>query len=97
MRIPILGVVGAPVAGVIGGLIVFISANSGVVSSSRLSYSIAQFDLLPAWFKKVNKRFATPARAVIVFGGIAMLQTVFAFFTPGQPGKNAAIDVLSDP
>ena len=95
-RIPIIGVVAAPLAAVIGALIVFISANSGVVSSSRLSYSMAQFDLLPAWFKKVNKRFATPARAVIVFGGIAMLQTIFAFFTPGQPGKTAAIDVLAD-
>ena len=95
-RIPIMGVVAAPLAAVIGALIVFISANSGVVSSSRLSYSMAQFDLLPAWFKKVNKRFATPARAVIVFGGIAVLQTIFAFFTPGQPGKTAAIDVLAD-
>jgi len=95
-RIPIIGVVAAPLAAIIGALIVFISANSGVVSSSRLSYSMAQFDLLPAWFKKVNKRFATPARAVIVFGGIAMLQTIFAFFTPGQPGKTAAIDVLAD-
>src|SRR3989442_598871 len=34
--------------------------------------------------------------SVIVFGGIAMLQTIFAFFTPGQPGKTAAIDVLAD-
>src|SRR3989449_159456 len=49
-RIPIIGVVAAPLAAVIGALIVFISANSGVVSSSRLSYSMAQFDLLPAWF-----------------------------------------------
>src|SRR5437660_1572195 len=95
-NIPLIGVVAAPLAAAIGALIVFISANSGVVSSSRLSYSMAQFDLLPAWFKKVNKRFATPARAVIVFGGIAMLQTIFAFFTPGQPGKTAAIDVLAD-
>src|SRR5947199_5752071 len=95
-RIPIIGVVAAPLAAVIGALILFISANSGVVSSSRLSYSMAQFDLLPAWFKKVNKRFATPARAVVVFGGVALLQTIFAFFTPGQPGKSAAIDVLAD-
>ena len=81
---------------VIGFLIVYISANSGVVSSSRLSYSMSQFDLLPAWFSKVNKRFRTPARAVLVFGGIALLQTIIAFFTPGEPGKSAAIDVLAD-
>jgi basic amino acid/polyamine antiporter, APA family len=95
-RIPVIGVVAAPVTAAIGALIVFISANSGVVSSSRLSYSMSQFDLLPAWFSKVSKRFATPSRAVVVFGGVALLQTIFAFFTPGQVGKTAAIDVLAD-
>jgi basic amino acid/polyamine antiporter, APA family len=95
-KIPIIGIVAAPLTAAVGALIVFISANSGVVSSSRLSYSMAQFDLLPTWFAKVNRKFATPARAVIVFGVVALLQTIFAFFTPGQPGKSAAIDVLAD-
>jgi basic amino acid/polyamine antiporter, APA family len=94
-RIPIIGPIAAPLTAVIGSLIVFISANSGVVSSSRLSYSMSQFDLLPQWFSRVNRRFV-PARAVIVFGSIALLQTIFAFFTPGEPGKTAAIDVLAD-
>ena len=57
---------------------------------------MAQFDLLPSWFSKVSRRFATPARAVIAFGAVAVLQTVFAFFTPGPAGKSAAIDVLAD-
>ncbi len=95
-KIPVIGIVAAPLTAAIGALIVFISANSGVVSSSRLSYSMSQFDLLPDWFSRVSKRFATPARAVVVFGGVALLQTIFAFFTPGQPGKSAAIDVLAD-
>src|SRR2546428_9163636 len=95
-HIPIIGVVAAPVTALIGFLIVFISANSGVVSSSRLSYSMSQFDLLPHWFAQVHKRFRTPDRAVVVFGAVALLQTVFAFFTPGSPGKTAAIDVLAD-
>src|SRR5437588_850131 len=96
-NIPIIGVVAAPLTALIGFLIVFISANSVVGSPSRLSYSMSQFDLLPAWFSKVSKRFATPSRAVVVFGGVALLQTIFAFFTPGQtPGKSAAIDVLAD-
>src|SRR5438477_490463 len=34
--------------------------------------------------------------AIIAFVGLALLQTIFAFFTPGQPGKSAAIDVLAD-
>ncbi len=95
-RIPIIGFVAAPLTAAIGALIVFISANSGVVSSSRLSYSMSQFDLLPAWFSRVNRKYATPARAIIVFGGVALLQTLFAFFTPGTSGKTAAIDVLAD-
>src|SRR5438034_1110450 len=57
---------------------------------------LSQFDLLPHWFAHVDRRFATPARAVIVFGVVALLQTVFAFFTPGPAGKSAAIDVLAD-
>jgi APA family basic amino acid/polyamine antiporter len=95
-RIPFIGVVAAPVTAAIGALIVFISANSGVVSSSRLSYSMSQFDLLPSWFMNLNKKYATPARAIIVFGGVALLQTLFAFFTPGPAGKSAAIEVLAD-
>src|SRR5438552_15327681 len=95
-HIPIIGVVAAPVTALIGFLIVFIPANSGVVSSSRLSYSMSQFDLVAHWFARVHKRFRTPARAVVVFGVVALLQTIFAFFTPGPPGKSAAIDVLAD-
>src|SRR5205809_1490125 len=95
-HIPIIGVVAAPLTAVIGFLIVYISANSGVVSSSRLSYSMSQFDLLPAWFSRVNKRFRTPARAVMVFDSIALLETIIAFLTPGAPGMRAAIDVLAD-
>ncbi len=95
-RIPIIGFVAAPLTAAVGALIVYISANSGVVSSSRLSYSMSQFDLLPAWFAKVNRKYSTPARAIIVFGGVALLQTLFAFFTPGPAGRTAAIDVLAD-
>lgn len=95
-HIPLIGVVAAPLTALIGFLIVFISANSGVVSSSRLSYSMSQFQLLPDWFTKINRKFATPSRAIIVFSGVALVQTLIAFFTPGPPGKSAAIDVLAD-
>jgi APA family basic amino acid/polyamine antiporter len=95
-HIPLIGAVAAPVTAAIGALIVFISANSGVVSSSRLSYSMSQFQLLPNWFAKINPKYATPMRAIVVFSGVAILQTLFAFFTPGPAGKSAAIDVLAD-
>ena len=95
-NIPIIGVVAAPLTALIGGIVVYISANSGVVSVSRLTYSMSQFQLLPAWFSKVNPRYRTPARTIAVFSGAAMLMTLFAFFVPGKTGSNAAIDVLAD-
>jgi len=66
--------------------IVFISANSGVVSASRLTYSMSLFKLVPRWFNRVNKRFATPMRTIVVFSGVAIVQTLVAFFTPGGSG-----------
>src|SRR5438105_7426616 len=95
-NIPIIGVVAAPLTALIGGIVVYISANSGVVSVSRLTYSMSPFQLLPAWLSQVNPRYRTPARTIAVFSGAAMLMTLFAFFVPGKTGSNAAIDVLAD-
>jgi APA family basic amino acid/polyamine antiporter len=95
-NIPIIGVVAAPLTALVGGIVVYISANSGVVSVSRLTYSMSQFQLLPAWFSKVNPRYRTPARTIVVFSVAAMAMTAFAFFVPGKTGSNAAIDVLAD-
>jgi APA family basic amino acid/polyamine antiporter len=96
-NIPVVGIVAAPMTALIGGVIVFISANSGVVSASRLTYSMSQFKLLPAWFKKVNKRFATPSRTIIVFSGVAAVQTLLAFFAPAKSvTDNEAINLLTD-
>ena len=95
-KIPIIGAVAAPLTALVGGIVVYISANSGVVSVSRLTYSMSQFQLLPAWFNKVHPRFRTPARTIVVFSLAAIVLTVFAFVVPGKPGSNAAIDVLAD-
>ena len=96
-KIPPIAFVAAPLTALIGGVIVFISANSGVVSASRLTYSMSQFQLLPVWFNRVNKRYATPSRTIIVFSGVAIVQTLIAFFTPGGSATdNAAIELLTD-
>jgi APA family basic amino acid/polyamine antiporter len=97
VHIPVIGVVAAPLTALIGGVIVYISANSGVVSASRLTYSMSQFKLLPLWFNKVSKRYSTPTRTIVVFSGVAIVQTLVAFFTPGSSAtSNAAIDLLTD-
>lgn len=96
-HIPVIGVVAAPLTALIGGVIVYISANSGVVSASRLTYSMSQFKLLPMWFNRVSKRYSTPSRTIIVFSGVAIIQTLIAFFTPGGSAtSNAAIELLTD-
>jgi basic amino acid/polyamine antiporter, APA family len=95
-KIPVIGIVAAPLTALIGGVIVYISANSGVVSASRLTYSMSQFHLLPSWFNKVHPKFRTPTRTIVVFSGVALVQTLFAFLTPGKPGSNAAIDLLTN-
>jgi APA family basic amino acid/polyamine antiporter len=95
-HIPIIGVVAAPLTALVGGIVVYISANSGVVSVSRLTYSMSQFQLLPAWLNRVHPRHRTPARTIIIFSGAAIVMTLFAFVAPGKPGSNAAIDVLAD-
>jgi APA family basic amino acid/polyamine antiporter len=95
-KIPIIGVVAAPLTALIGGIVVYISANSGVVSVSRLTYSMSQFQVLPAWFSAVHRRYRTPARTIVVFSAAAIIITLFAFVVPGKPGSNAAIDILAD-
>lgn len=95
-RIVVIGIVAAPLTALIGGMIVYISANSGVVSVSRLTYSMSQFELLPKWFNKVHPKYFTPARTIVVFSGVAIVQTVFAFLTPGPPNENSAVQILGD-
>jgi basic amino acid/polyamine antiporter, APA family len=96
-HIPVIGIVAAPLTALIGGVIVFISANSGVVSASRLTYSMSQFKLLPVWFNKVSKKYSTPTRTIVVFSGVAIIQTLIAFFTPGGSAtSNGAIELLTD-
>src|SRR2546428_6984774 len=75
-RIPFIGAVAGPLTALIGGIVVYISANSGGVSVSRLTYSMSQFQLIPSWFNQVHARYKTPARTIVVFSGAALLITV---------------------
>jgi APA family basic amino acid/polyamine antiporter len=80
-EIPFLGAVAGPVAAALGAGILAISANSGVMSASRVTYSMSRYQLLPTWFTKIHERFSTPARTITVFSMVAVVQTVFAFLT----------------
>ncbi|HKV03207.1 MAG TPA: APC family permease, partial [Ktedonobacteraceae bacterium] len=49
---------------------------------SRITYSMARFDLLPRWFARVHPKFRTPVRTLIVFSGIALLELWLAGLSP---------------
>lgn len=80
--IPIIGAIAGPFIAVLGMLILLISANSGVMSVSRVAYSMSQFGAMPTWFKAVHPKYQTPVRTIVIFSGVGIIQTVLAFLTP---------------
>lgn len=73
-HIPILGLFVGPYVAALGATLVLISSNAGVFGASRITYSMARFNLLPRWFAHVHPKFRTPVRTLIVFSGIALLE-----------------------
>ncbi len=74
----------------LGATLLLISSNSGVFGASRITYSMARFDLLPRWFAKVHSKFRTPVRTLVVFSGIALIELWLAGLSPN------AYDVLAN-
>lgn len=89
-HIPILGLFAGPYVAMLGATLLLISSNSGVFGASRITYSMAKFDLLPRWFAKVHPQFRTPIRTLIVFSGIALVELWLAGLSPN------AYDVLGN-
>jgi len=73
-RIPYIGHFLGPIVALTGFTICYVSTNTGVIGASRVVFSMGRFNLMPAWFYKVHKRFRTPVRTIAVFGliGAAM-------------------------
>jgi APA family basic amino acid/polyamine antiporter len=89
-HIPFLGLVAGPYVAMLGATLVLISSNAGVFGASRITYSMARFNLLPSWFSKVHPRFRTPVRTLVVFSGIALVELWLAGLSPN------AYDVLGN-
>ncbi|MDI3299172.1 MAG: APC family permease [Bacillota bacterium] len=81
-RMPFIGTIAAPLTAAMGTAILAISANSGVMSVSRLTYSMSHHHLLSGWFDYVDPRRFTPARTILFFSGIGLVWTLVAFATP---------------
>jgi APA family basic amino acid/polyamine antiporter len=73
-HIPILGSIAGPYVAILGATLVLISSNAGIFGASRITYSMARFDLLPRWFFRVHPKFRTPVRTLVVFSGFALLE-----------------------
>ncbi|HVB60842.1 MAG TPA: APC family permease [Ktedonobacteraceae bacterium] len=89
-HIPILGLFVGPYVAALGATLVLISSNAGVFGASRITYSMARFNLLPRWFAKVHPKFRTPVRTLVVFSGVALLELWMAGLSPN------AYDVLGN-
>jgi len=79
--IPHVGFLAGYAAAILGATIVLISANTGVMGASRLTYSMSEFHLLSPWFNAVHPKFHTPVRSVVFFSGVAALEAAFSFLS----------------
>jgi APA family basic amino acid/polyamine antiporter len=81
-NIPILGFIAGPFAAFLGMTILAISSNSGIMSASRLTFSMSQLGLISPWFHAVHPKYRTPARTIIFFSAAAVLAVVLSGLTP---------------
>jgi basic amino acid/polyamine antiporter, APA family len=81
-NLPVIGGFLAAVVSVLGAMLLLISSNAGVYGSSRIAYSMAAYQQLPAIFLRVNEKRRTPVVALTIFSGMAMIELLAAGFTP---------------
>lgn len=77
-NIPYFGIIAAFYVPIFGATLLLISSNSGVFGSSRIAYSMSQFNLLPGVFKRVHRKFKTPIVSIAVFCSVAVVELIFA-------------------
>jgi APA family basic amino acid/polyamine antiporter len=88
--IPYIGLIAGPFAAILGATILLISANTGVMGASRLTYSMSELRLISAWFDSIHPKFHTPVRTIVVFSAVAVIETILSFLT------SSAMDTLGN-
>jgi len=53
--------------GLLGFVMLLMSTNTGVIGASRVTYSMARYKIMPAWFNHIHPRFRVPSRTIVVF------------------------------
>lgn len=81
-NIPLIGIIAGPFAAIMGGTILLISANTGVMGSSRLTFSMSGLGLASEWMNAVHPEHRTPYRTIVLFSCMAIVEALLAFLTP---------------
>lgn len=71
----------APWFGLIGGIILLIASNAGIIGASRLTFSMGEYYQVPHLFYKMHPRFRTPYISLAVF---AILASVIVVLSRGK-------------
>jgi basic amino acid/polyamine antiporter, APA family len=53
--------------GFLGFIMLLMSTNTGVIGASRVTYSMARYKIMPAWFNHIHPKFRVPTRTIVVF------------------------------
>lgn len=73
--------VGRVLAGPAGAFVITLAAvfsiggnlSGSIIAAPRLLFSLAEHRLLPQWFANVNQKYATPDRAIVAMGAMALV------------------------
>ncbi len=93
-QIPGFGVIGGSIAATLAASIILISANTGVMGASRVAYSLGEYGLMARELGIVHPRFRTPVKAILLFSGIAMIQTIISFLS-GPRAMETLVDMYA--
>lgn len=80
--------VGRVLAGPLGALAITLTAvfsisgnlASSMLAAPRLVFSMAEKRMLPAWFSHIHPKYATPDRAILLMGGMALVLSLSGSF-----------------
>lgn len=72
--------VGRGLAGPVGAIVMTLAAvfsiggnlAAGILAAPRLTFSMAEKQMLPRWFGHIHVRYATPDRSILVMGALAL-------------------------
>jgi len=67
-----------PWIGILGGIILFVAANAGLVGASRLTFAMGEYYQVPRIFYRLHSKFRTPYVSLALFAVLAGLVILVA-------------------